>query len=865
MSRAAMLMVMLVCWQVTVAQKSLRGQVLDNASKPVSSAIVKAMEPDEDRRMLAYAISKEDGTFELTWNGASTRVLLSCSLMGFHTVELTCEAGKTDVRVVMLEDDIVLKETVVRAPPVAQHGDTINYNVATLAAPHDRTIEEVIKKIPGMEVEDNGKISYKGESINRFYIEGLDMLGGRYSLVSKNIKPDDIASINVYENHQPKKVLHGIEHSRQAAINLTMKRDRMLRPIISASIGGGYGDKAEWVGDTKILFVSPHQQMLALVKANNAGWLYTGEGDDMTSPALSIPLSAKYRENLQDKGATGLATSRYLDNNNAIASLNLASKTKSEQMWTFSGGYNYQRLALNTETATTYWQAASNTLVIDEREQAREQKHNGWATWRYECNEAQRYIRDVVNLQGSGYRQWADITQQQQTRQQANMGQFSVGNNLDIILRRNQRLYSITSETTFDRVPAHHLQAWNQESDTTLVRQNLSGTRFHNREATSYSWLLGSNSAISLHAVIDVNYESMGLEHPDESSLWNFKGFQLQASVFPAYRLSKDRLRWNLSLPLKMNLHNYSEAGRQPVKYHRPQAGFNSLLHFKMQRNLDWEVEVESNRRVGDLSSVVQAPIYTTYRNWTTPGSGMLSCTDGAQASTRLLYRNTLGGVSLQIDANYGFLHCNVTQGSLVTEHYAIALLQAGTGITHTGNFSAHLSKNILGRGILLKTSLLTNIISTDYSRNGSSFCQQMQRITLRQGMQLPLFDKHVVVDADLRYSYSRQSARNTRLRNSKHDVLPSVKLTILPIKSIEFFLNLQNCNLQNNSGKFDKCMFLDAGAQYKHRRWSIELSGRNLSNTHRFLQRTFAILDTYSTCHYLRSVDGLCTFKYNM
>lgn len=61
-----------------------------------------------------------------------------------------------------------------------------------------------------MEVDASGKISYQGKAISKFYIEGLDMLGGQYGLATKNIKADDVASVQVYENHQPIRVLQGI-------------------------------------------------------------------------------------------------------------------------------------------------------------------------------------------------------------------------------------------------------------------------------------------------------------------------------------------------------------------------------------------------------------------------------------------------------------------------------------------------------------------------------------------------------------------------------------------------------------------------------------------------------------------------------
>ena len=88
----------------------------------------------------------------------------------------------------------------------------------------DRSIEDVIKKLPGIEVSETGVISYDGEPINNFYIEGLNLMGGNYAVASQNIKPQDVAAVSVYERHQPKKALKNVVESKSAALNLKLKK-----------------------------------------------------------------------------------------------------------------------------------------------------------------------------------------------------------------------------------------------------------------------------------------------------------------------------------------------------------------------------------------------------------------------------------------------------------------------------------------------------------------------------------------------------------------------------------------------------------------------------------------------------------------
>ena len=71
------------------------------------------------------------------------------------------------------------------------------------ATPADKNLSDVLKRLPGIKVEENGQIKYHGEPINKFYIDGSDFMDGRYGLATENISPSDVASVDVLENHQP--------------------------------------------------------------------------------------------------------------------------------------------------------------------------------------------------------------------------------------------------------------------------------------------------------------------------------------------------------------------------------------------------------------------------------------------------------------------------------------------------------------------------------------------------------------------------------------------------------------------------------------------------------------------------------------
>ena len=90
-------------------------------------------------------------------------------------------------------------------------GDTITYNARSFTDVGDKSLADILKRMPGIEVSKSWQVKYQGEAINKLYIDGVDMLGDRYGLATENISPRDVKSVDVMENHQPKKVLRDIE------------------------------------------------------------------------------------------------------------------------------------------------------------------------------------------------------------------------------------------------------------------------------------------------------------------------------------------------------------------------------------------------------------------------------------------------------------------------------------------------------------------------------------------------------------------------------------------------------------------------------------------------------------------------------
>ena len=243
---------------------------------PVAGAVVLYVPAGQDGT--EYALSDVQGRFELQVSGMpaagdSVRV----SMLGYATVTLALVSdgnSVTDWRNIKVElqtQALVLNEVFVRAPKVNLFGDTVEFNVQSFVEQQDKSISDVLKRMPGVEVREGGDIYYNGESIGNLYVEGMDLLGGRYSLLTKNLSAQDVKKVEIIEKHQPVK--------EKPAINLVLQDQARGKWVGSAALAGGVTSdpQALWDGNLFLMRVGRKWNSVNNIKTNNAGEDLSGD------------------------------------------------------------------------------------------------------------------------------------------------------------------------------------------------------------------------------------------------------------------------------------------------------------------------------------------------------------------------------------------------------------------------------------------------------------------------------------------------------------------------------------------------------------------------------------------------------------
>ena len=209
---------------------------------------------------LKFTRTKEDGTFVFPITEKQANNKLQATFMGYKKTKTSISSGKETI-ISMASTAFVLKEVQVKGSRITGR-DTISFDLTRFANERDNSLKDVLKKLPGVDIEKNGRINYNGKPINRFTVEGLDLTGGKYNQLEENIKAKDVKKAEVIEHDQPIKALQNKTFTDNVAMNIALKdsaRDKLmptLKPYVLA------GHPSHIGGSINIMQIGKKKQMM---------------------------------------------------------------------------------------------------------------------------------------------------------------------------------------------------------------------------------------------------------------------------------------------------------------------------------------------------------------------------------------------------------------------------------------------------------------------------------------------------------------------------------------------------------------------------------------------------------------------------
>ncbi|MDI9365223.1 MAG: outer membrane beta-barrel protein [Flavobacterium sp.] len=259
---------------ISLAQTSgtIKGKLIDSVGKQsLKDASITVLD-SKDSTLEVFGLAKTDGTFELK-NIALGKMIVQITFQGYKPVNkivtLSKENAVVDLgEVAMSIQAKDLQEVIVQTSPITIRKDTIEYNAGSFKTKPNAVVEDLLKKLPGVEVAKDGSIKAQGEAVSRVLVDGKRFFGEDPKMATKNLPPDMVDKIQVYDAQSDQSVFSGFDDgTRTKTINITTKKDRRKGFFGKAMAGGGNNGRYE--SSLNFNRFNGNQQISFIGQANN--------------------------------------------------------------------------------------------------------------------------------------------------------------------------------------------------------------------------------------------------------------------------------------------------------------------------------------------------------------------------------------------------------------------------------------------------------------------------------------------------------------------------------------------------------------------------------------------------------------------
>lgn len=856
MLKIALLIVSLLLCVSISAQTLVTGRVIDDNGKALPSVIIKRYGPQH--KMQGYAMSKDDGAFSIT---AEVGDSLNFSMLGFKSQAFAVKDNMKPLTVKMSSGAIELKEVKVKSDRVHEHGDTTTYIVGAYANSNDRSIGDVIAKMPGFDVDKStGKISYEGKPISKFYIEGLDMLGGKYGVATNTLPQGEVGSVQVMRHHQPIRVLEDFTYTDDAAVNIKMKNSAKSHWVTSWKAGGGYGDNhsdggdgdnALWLLEGFGLRLKPDFQTMLTYKTNNTGLDISRESTNL------FDLSSLERQQPKDfialsaPSASGIKSNRSLFNRSHAVTANIMKRLNEASQLNLQLVYNNERNKAWGQRMTEY-KRLNGSKVISNSKSWRETNNDLYALLKYEHNSDKSYLRNSL----SGDMEWLDQrlteTGTDPHTQRAMVPVFDFRDDLYVIQKYGKALFSFYSNNTIQNRPQHLYV-------DSLTTQNIS-QRFYSTDTYGMGgWKVGAFS-LSLKLGVKgllryINTSAYGL--PDSLGKTSDKSHFGYAKVYasPEVEYGTTDVKFTVSVPFEESYYKYSEdKGRN-----RFDVSPNVNLRWDMTSRLSMSLNGDYSVEPLDFNRFYRALIMQDYLYLNQGYSGY----EAVRSKTlrySLRYRNALKGTHLMASVSRSFN----TNPYTMTREFVGDYIILGTQPMETKEDS-WASTLMAQQGLPWLSSKLS--LRALYSHNNSKMLQDEALLTSKYNIlntsgSLYLSPyKDMTVTYTLGYSYNDMKTKNSS--RTSFDRWQHELSVVVPLSRYRLQLDGEYNHNQITANKYKDIFFTDFTIGYKAKHFDIDLKASNLFNKKEYATSMVANLTTIRSTMKLRGREFFVALVY--
>ena len=253
-----------------VAQENdLSGKVLDTLAQPLEYANVLAI-PASQELTIEFSITDEIGNYRLALQKDSLYTI-EISYLGYQKISEPITLTKDITKNFILQpsnqslDEVLIEHRL----PVKVREDTITYRTDVFVSGEERKLREVLKKLPGVEVDRDGNVTVNGKKVDKLLVEGKTFFTGDTKLGVNNIPADAVDEVEVLDNYNEIAFLKGLSDSDVMAMNIKLKEGKKRFVFGDIEVGGGIEDR--YLAHPSLFYYSPKTNVNVIGDFNNTG------------------------------------------------------------------------------------------------------------------------------------------------------------------------------------------------------------------------------------------------------------------------------------------------------------------------------------------------------------------------------------------------------------------------------------------------------------------------------------------------------------------------------------------------------------------------------------------------------------------
>ncbi|MFC6101244.1 TonB-dependent receptor [Olivibacter domesticus] len=846
------------------AQTIISAQITDSLGNEIPDVSI-TYKAKNAAAIMGYVRSGTDGRFRLQIQAKTDSILLTLSHLGYGRIDTMLSNKTSEYKFRLSSKSQVLKEVEIGPPPIYKKQDTLNFQIESFVSKQDRVIADVIQKLPGIEMEGD-RILYQGRPIQKYMVNNLDLMEGRYGMINNSLPADAVKKIQIVENDQPIKILDSLVFSDRASLNIELKK---FTTTGSGKVGIGYKPALWDVNLTPMTFNKTFQSVQS-VQSNNTGndvskqlHSYYLDGGNVINSLGAVITPGESFMKLQNIAVPEFEERKWMDNRIFLGSSNILVKLKDDLQIKANISY-YDDMQKREGYTFTQIFTPGQEVSISESINNRYDINNLRLGMVLEKNEKTIFLKNDLQFQ----RRWEDddgrllFNDADQIQQNKVFRDFGIANKLSISKFIAKQLVSFNSSVTYGETPQRLIvrpgqfaNILNNDEPYDALRQDVSLKQFNTENSLSFSRKIGA-FLITPRIGVDYQRDHLGshiqLDGKQSERRDDFVNDQstdhFQISLDPFMQF--ERKRWKLTLQTPYVLHIFN--GRQlesAVLDGETRGTFNprGTARLSVGEKTEFTYSSSYKTQFGDLTSLYNAYIVTTYRD-IQRYLFHLRRTNSWNNSIYYKYADVMKGIFANLTYHYNQNKNNfIFQNTIDSNGLRTLSLLNRNSRNWSHGLSGNASKLFSDINTIMKINGTLAFGESDYLLN-EQFGQQKNA---NYGLGIDLNNNSYEL-LSLHYkgnwgTFSNRLADGSRYRVTT--IRQDMNFTLYPVKNHSITWN-NSYYITNASGQKNQ-IFIDLMYRWvlEKAKMDIEISGINILNNNEYIQRfnaDYAVVESY-------------------